>query len=137
MAEQHHSPSPPPHPPQHPPPQEFTRLGLNTANLTVTLADNTTYTASRTLFATYVRRSLRSLTDSEREEFFDAFATMITTDRADGVAAYGDSYTSLREFVGAHLTASGRRNSDWYVEWSGVWVGRGLGHSQPPPSACH
>ncbi|CAM9656756.1 unnamed protein product, partial [Laminaria digitata] len=40
----------------------------------------------------YVRREIRQLTDSDREDFFDAMETLYRLPTAEGNKKYGDDY---------------------------------------------
>ena len=53
------------------------------------------------VMAKYVRRELRSMSDGDRNGFFEALKLIYTTGQADGVAAYGSKYRSI-ECVTTH-----------------------------------
>ena len=59
-------------------------------------------TLQQTVFVRYVRRELTSLTDSDREEFLDAYYTLWSTNTVDGKGTYGDEYKSLFYFASLH-----------------------------------
>ena len=59
-------------------------------------------TLLQTVWVKYVRRELSTLTDSDREEFLDAFATLWTLNTVDGKAKFGETYKSLFYFATLH-----------------------------------
>ena len=64
----------------------------------------------------YVKRELRSLTISDRENFLDAAATMWQYSNVQGLSKYGPGYTSIEEFVAIHALASNDIMCDGFHE---------------------
>ncbi|CAM9245736.1 unnamed protein product, partial [Laminaria digitata] len=62
----------------------------------------------------YVRREIRSLTDRDREVFFNAMAVMQRVPSAVGRAIYGGKYYSKYYFTRTHLYY-GARPLSYYV----------------------
>ncbi|CAM9620524.1 unnamed protein product, partial [Laminaria digitata] len=64
----------------------------------------------------YVRREIRSLTDRDREMFFNAMAVMQRVPSAVGRAIYGRKYYSKDYFNRMHLYYGGARDCDhWHA----------------------
>jgi len=59
------------------------------------------------IWVKYVRREVRSLTDTDREEFLDAFRTLWDVSTVDGVARFGPKYKSLFYLASVHNDAGG------------------------------
>ena len=85
--------------------------------------------AATELTCRYVRRSLRSLGDRDRNAFFDAVAAMAHTSRTDGAALWGPDYRSLDDLVQMHLDGAARRRTDWLHDGIGFL-------SQVPTRVC-
>lgn len=69
-------------------------------------------TESTMIACRYVRRSIRALSDDDRNAFFDAFLLMMQTSSTDGEARFGEDYRSLKSFVALHAELAGNKLSD-------------------------
>ena len=67
---------------------------------------------SQTMWVKYVRRELSTLTDTDREEFLDAFHTLWEVNTVDGMAKYGERYKSLYYFAALHNDGGGNSVCD-------------------------
>ena len=67
---------------------------------------------SQTVWVKYVRRELSTLTDTDREEFLDAFHTLWEVNTVDGMAKYGERYKSLYYFAALHNDGGGNSVCD-------------------------
>eukprot|EP01034_Spumella_vulgaris_P025775 gene25775-32266_t len=82
-------------------------------------SDNYKATFSTTLISKYVKREIRSLTDSDRNKFLNATSKIWTLSSTDGKALYGENFTSIHTFVREHAIASGDMMCDQFHEGSG------------------
>ena len=82
-------------------------------------ADGSKRTLTKTVWVKYVRRELMSLTDTDREEFLDAFRTLWDVTTKDGKKAYGDAYKSLAYFAVLHNDGGGNGVCDEFHAGSG------------------
>lgn len=82
-------------------------------------AGEVTRTFNRTVWSKYVRREVSSLTDSDREEFLDAFAELWQHSTVEGQALYGDNYKSLWYFAVIHNDGGSSRVCDEFHKGSG------------------
>lgn len=71
------------------------------------------------LWSKYVRRDVSELTESDREEFLDAFATLWNVNTLDGQKIYGDKYKSLWYFAVIHQDAGASLVCDEFHKGSG------------------
>jgi len=78
-----------------------------------------TYELDFTVAVKYVRREIRTLTDADREAFFDALETMYDTDDVTGKSLYGDKYASAEYFSYKHLTGAGTTDCDHWHDGAG------------------
>jgi len=78
-----------------------------------------TKSLSKTLYSKYVRREITALSDEDREDFLDAFATLWTVKTPEGKELYGDSYKSLYHFAIVHNDAGGNPICDEFHTGSG------------------
>ena len=91
----------------------FTDVGTYTVHVTGTNADGEHLIHyMEQMLCRYVKRELRSLTDSDRDLFITAMSTIWKTSAGDGREAYGSGYTSIDEFVLHHAFQS---SGDVYV----------------------
>lgn len=65
----------------------------------------TTYTAH--VMCKYVRRELRDLTDSDREEYFSAMEVIAKVAEHEGKATYGNKFKNLAYFAQKHIHGPG------------------------------
>ena len=71
--------------------------------VTVTsISSGETFTLHRRSDVRIVRRELRTLTDDDREAYFEAVHTVFTTDEKAGKELYGDAFTSHDELAALH-----------------------------------
>jgi hypothetical protein len=82
-------------------------------------ADGSKRTLTKTVWVKYVRRELMSLTDTDREEFLDAFRTLWDVNTKDGKKKYGDAYKSLAYFAVLHNDGGGNGVCDEFHAGSG------------------
>ena len=66
-----------------------------------------------------MKRELRNLKDSDREAFLDAMVTVWQYGQEEGVAKFGEKFTSIDTFVQIHSEASNDVMCDQYHEGSG------------------
>jgi hypothetical protein len=81
--------------------------------------DSITKTVSSSVWSKYVRRELTSLTDADREEFLDTFATLWKVNTVDGQKLYGEKYKSVHYFAVVHNDAGGSPACDEFHGDSG------------------
>lgn len=70
----------------------------------------------------YVRREMRSLTDEDRELFFDAMVTVYNVGETEGKALYGDAYLPITYFARMHLKGSAAKDCDHWHDGAGIMV---------------
>ena len=73
---------------------------------------NTGDSLTQNLWVKYVRREVSTLTDTDREEFLDAFHTLWEVNTVDGMAKYGERYKSLHYFAALHNDGGGNSVCD-------------------------
>jgi len=78
------------------------------------------YQLDFTVAVKYVRREIRSLTDADREAFFDALEIMYHIDDVTGKALYGNKYASAEYFSYKHLTGAGTTDCDHWHDGAGI-----------------
>eukprot|EP01034_Spumella_vulgaris_P026148 gene26150-32683_t len=72
------------------------------------------------LASKYVRREIRSLTDEDREAFFDALLKVYTVPSAEGVALYGSKFKTAEDFLVKHLAGAGTTDCDHWHDGAGI-----------------
>lgn len=77
---------------------------------------------SQTVQAFYVRRELRSLTDSDRTLFLDSLTVLMKTSTAEGRVRFGKNYKGLDSLVEMHLNAAGKRRNDGLHDGMGFFT---------------
>lgn len=90
---------------------------------TVTVTDKkhgTSVKKSFTVMSRYVRREIRSLTNTDREEVLSALHIMYTTPSRTGASKYGAAFRSGEQLVYKHLTASGTTDCDHFHDGAGI-----------------
>lgn len=70
----------------------------------------------------YVRREIRTLTDTDRTNFFDAMTTVYRVDQTEGQALYGDAYLPITYFARMHLEGSAAKDCDHWHDGAGIMV---------------
>ena len=93
---------------------------IPTALSPTTISVGAEYSQSFTIAVKYVRREIRSLTDDERNNFFDALHLLYTVDSATGKAKYGDKFNTAEYFVYKHLTGAGTTDCDHWHDGAGL-----------------
>jgi hypothetical protein len=78
------------------------------------------YTQAFSLAVKYVRREVRSLTDVDREAFFDALYKIYTVDAASGKKLYGAKFQTAEYFLWKHLTGAGTADCDHWHDGAGL-----------------
>ena len=78
------------------------------------------YTFSFTLAVKYVRREIRTLSDSDREKVFDAMLTLYQTNQTYGEELYGSKYMSMETFMYYHLSGAGSSDCDHWHDGAGI-----------------
>jgi len=66
---------------------------------------SSTRTSRNTVWVKYIRREVTTLSDRDRDDFLDAFATMWEVSTTRGKELYGDAYKSLHYFAQIHNDA--------------------------------
>jgi hypothetical protein len=70
----------------------------------------------------YVKREIRSLTDSDREKFLDAAATIWQYSQEDGREKFGAKFTSIGTLVATHALSSNNVMCDEVHEGTGFFT---------------
>jgi hypothetical protein len=68
----------------------------------------------------YVRRELRSMTDDDRNGFFEALKLIYTVGQTDGTATYGSKYRSIEYLVAEHLQGAASKECDHWHDDAGI-----------------
>lgn len=85
----------------------FAQLGSHVVEVVLDDAAATTY--QRSFACYYVRRSVRSLSDADRDVFLDAVATLGSITETEARRLYGADAHALSHFLRVHLDASAGR----------------------------
>ena len=78
------------------------------------------YTYDFTLAVKYVRREIRSMTDSDREKYFTAIDLMYSLDEETGQSRYGSKFHSAEYFSYKHLTGAGTTDCDHWHDGAAI-----------------
>jgi len=78
------------------------------------------YSSEFSIMLKYVRREIRSLTESDRKAYFDALYTMYTTDDVTGQSLYGEKFHSAAWYSHAHLAGAGTTDCDHWHDGAGI-----------------
>ena len=81
---------------------------------------STKYTQDFTMAVKYVRREIRTLTDEDREVFFDALYKIYSVDASTGAKDYGDKFHTAEYFLWKHLTGAGTADCDHWHDGAGL-----------------
>jgi len=65
------------------------------------------YSEEFSIAVKYIRREIRSLTDTDRKRVFTAFRKLYSVSQEDGKRIYGPAYISAETLLLTHLTAAG------------------------------
>ena len=68
----------------------------------------------------YVRREIRSMTDADRNGFFEALRTIYVTSQSEGTAVYGTRFRSIEYLVAEHLHGAASRECDHWHDDAGI-----------------
>mmetsp|Transcript_34709 Transcript_34709/g.63201 ORF Transcript_34709/g.63201 Transcript_34709/m.63201 type:complete len:623 (-) Transcript_34709:203-2071(-) len=90
----------------------FEQVGTYKVSLTETLRNGDTAATAYDVVVKYVRREIRSLFDSDRDDLLDAMKILWTVDKEEGQATYGKDYVSILELLLYHLTLAGASECD-------------------------
>ena len=91
-------------------------VSLNTFNRKLT----NVYTYDFKLAVKYIRREIRSLTDEDREDYFNALDLIYQLDETTGQSIYGSKYHSAEYFSYKHLTGAGTTDCDHWHDGAGI-----------------
>ena len=98
----------------------FSALGAHAVRVSRSLAGSVlgmggAVTGEFTVYAKYVRRELRDLSDSDRERYFAAVHTLYVVGQAEGERRYGPDYRSAAWLVREHLNGAAQQDCDhWH-----------------------
>ena len=100
---------------------QIDEVGVYTCAVTATnSATSTKYTQDFTLAVKYVRREIRTLTDEDREKFFEALYKIYTVDATAGNKMYGARFHTAEYFLWKHLTGAGTADCDHWHDGAGL-----------------
>uniref|UniRef100_A0A6C0KH90 Tyrosinase copper-binding domain-containing protein n=1 Tax=viral metagenome TaxID=1070528 RepID=A0A6C0KH90_9ZZZZ len=88
--------------------------------LSPSLSSPTAYTQTFTAAVKYVRREIRSLTDADRELYFDALEQIYSLDETTGQSIYGSKFHSAEYFSYKHLSGAGTSDCDHWHDGAGI-----------------
>lgn len=88
--------------------------------MTNSITTNTVYTYDFQLAVKYVRREIRSLTDEDRETFFDALELLYSLSETEGQRIYGSKFHNAEYFSYKHLTGAGTTDCDHWHDGAGI-----------------
>jgi len=97
----------------------FTSKGWNTVVLTEKKNGMVTATVAIKVMVKYVRREIRSLTDLDRERFFQAISIMSVVPTETGQGIFGQKYKSKDYFNRIHLYYGGTADCDHWHQGAG------------------
>ena len=96
-------------------------VGVYSCSVTATNTQTSTkYTQDFTLAVKYVRREIRSLTDADREKFFEALYKIYSVDATTGTKLYGAKFHTAEYFLWKHLTGAGTADCDHWHDGAGL-----------------
>jgi len=73
----------------------------------------------------YVRRELRTLTEDDRDAFFDAAQVLFSIPTNEGRELFGDRYVSVGTFAMDHNTLAGNKDCDHLHDGLGFLMNHG------------
>ncbi len=97
----------------------FAETGSFSSYVTVK-SNDITYIHHFTLANKYIRREIRSLSDTDRETFFAVFHSLYTVNQSTGEELYGAKYASMATLTGLHLYGAGRTDCDHWHDGGGI-----------------
>eukprot|EP01035_Chromulina_nebulosa_P018832 gene18832-24613_t len=89
---------------------------INTVDLTST---SQSFQLHFTLAVKYIRREIRTLTDDDREKYFNALLLTYKLNDDEGQKLYGSKYHSAAYFAAKHLLGAGRTDCDHWHDGAG------------------
>lgn len=91
-------------------------------NATVAVSKNNVLVSLTTvpIAVKYIRREIRSLTESDRNKWINAMKLLYTTSLDDGKALYGDDFYNAEWFSYQHLNGAGRNDCDHWHDGAAV-----------------
>ena len=100
---------------------ELDTIGVYDCTVTATsIKDSEKYSQSFQLASKYVRREIRSLTDDDRQLFFDALHEIYSVNSETGKNKYGSKFQTAEYFLFKHLTGAGVSNCDHWHDGAGL-----------------
>jgi hypothetical protein len=84
------------------------------------LSTTTIYSYDFKLAVKYVRREIRSLSDEDRETFFDALELLYSLSETEGQKLYGSKFHTAEYFSYKHLTGAGTTDCDHWHDGAGI-----------------
>ncbi|CAM9495225.1 unnamed protein product [Ectocarpus sp. 8 AP-2014] len=99
----------------------FKTLGRQRVSLSqIVVSTGNTLETVGSVMVKYVRREIRSLTDKDREAFFDAMETLYRLPTVEGHELYGEEYKGINFFVQMHLNGAGVSDCDHWHDDAGI-----------------
>ncbi|CAM9217833.1 unnamed protein product [Ectocarpus sp. 6 AP-2014] len=99
----------------------FKTLGRQRVSLSqIVVSTGNTHETIGSVMVKYVRREIRSLTDKDREAFFDAMETLYRLPTVEGHELYGEEYKGINFFVQMHLNGAGVSDCDHWHDDAGI-----------------
>jgi hypothetical protein len=98
----------------------FTAPGSHAVKLQEACVGSDTTYFDLSVMVKYVRYEIRSLTDTDRDQFFDALETMYKTPQEEGVSRYGPKFRSAASLVREHLLGAADKQCDHWHDDAGI-----------------
>ena len=102
---------------------EYTPTTTGVYDMDVAITDinsRNVYSTQYTIAVKYIRREIRTLSDSDREKYFTALETLYNVDQATGEALYGEKYKSAEFLLWRHLNGAGTVDCDHWHDGAGI-----------------
>lgn len=98
-----------------------TTTGVYDMDVTITdISSRNVYSTEYTVAVKYIRREIRTLSDTDREKYFTALETLYNVDQTTGEALYGDKYKSAEFLLWRHLNGAGTVDCDHWHDGAGI-----------------
>ena len=94
--------------------------GVATCSVHVTRGDNIAFSQEFSMAAKYIRREIRSLTETDRAAFFKALRYLYTIKEDTGKERWGDKFQTMQYFLYKHLNGAGRTDCDHWHDGAGI-----------------
>ena len=94
--------------------------GVATCSVHVMRGDNVAISQEFTMAAKYVRREIRSLTETDRAAFFKALRYLYTIKEDIGKERWGEKFQTMQYFLYKHLNGAGRTDCDHWHDGAGI-----------------